>query len=67
MGEIVKTNIDGFVKDIKTNVIQNANFERFKELKNEQKKLKIIDNLQANIEHLQNDIQKLFTHLGLKH
>jgi hypothetical protein len=64
---LVKTDVEGFSKDLKSGVIVANNFDRFKELKSEQKKIKEFSKLRGDIDALRSDLEILFTYLGLEH
>jgi hypothetical protein len=64
---LVKTDVEGFSKDLKSGVIVANNFDRFKELKAEQRKIKEFSKLRGDIDALRSDLEILFTYLGLEH
>ena len=64
---LVKTDVDGYSKDLRTGVIVANNFERFKELKAEQKKIKDLDRIRGDVDALRGDLEILYKHLGITH
>ena len=64
---LVKTDVDGFSKDLRSGVIVANNFERFKELKTEQKKIKDLDKIRGDVDALRGDLEILYSHLGIEH
>ena len=64
---LIKTDLEGYLKDPATNVIVSANFDKFKTLKLEQKKLKDLDKIKSDIDSLRSDLELIFNHLGITH
>ena len=62
---LIKTDLEGYLKDPATNVIVAANFDKFQTLKIEQKKLKELDKIKSDIDSLRNDLEMVFNHLGI--
>ena len=64
--DFVKTNMPGFLKDKKTNVVINTNYNDYLMYKAQQARSKKVNNLETQMTEIQNNLQKIVAALGLK-
>jgi hypothetical protein len=64
--ELVKTNIPGFSKDMKSNVILNTDMSKYKRIQMDRQKNKEFENLKQDVAAIHSDLALIMQALGIK-